>query len=165
MQKVYTQNIAKGLAGNLFGHGHEIEPMFLESGIVPFGYGVKAGTEEQDALLPSGGETVADFRGVARRATTIERLHRSEDNPAYDAEFNDIMDIVRLRMILVEPTSLVVRDGPIFWQRVTSGNNFAGTFRNTADGGNAIDISTVASWFRGNEVIGALAVLNLHILK
>lgn len=163
MQREYTASILKGRPGMLFGSHHEIEAMFLKSGIVPFGYGVKAGTEEQEALLPGGGETVADFRGVARLAKAIERLYKSENNPTYDSVNNDVMDIVRKGKIIVIPTSLVLRDGPIFWQRVTSGNNFAGTFRDTADGGNAIDISTVASWFRANETIGDIAVLDLHI--
>jgi len=164
MQDIYTQNIAKGLAGQLFGANHEIEPMFVESGIVNFGYGVAQGTEEQEALLPSAGKTVDDFRGVARLATTIERLHRSEDNPTYDDETNDTMDVVRRGMILVPATAVVARGEPVFWQIVTSGTNYAGTFRNTADAGNAIDISSVAAWFRGNEAIGGLAVLNLRVL-
>lgn len=163
MQTEYTALIQKGLPGMLFGGHHRIEPMFLESGAGPFGYGVVKGSEEQDALLPTGGETVADFRGVIRRNPNIERIHRSEEDPAHDSVNNDTMDIVRIGMILVFPTSLVVRDGPIFLQHTTSGNNFAGTFRATADGGNAVDVSSVVSWFRANETIGAAAVLNLHI--
>lgn len=149
----------------LFGDRHEIEPMFVESGVVPFGYGVTKGTEEQDALLPSGGETVADFRGVAMLPKAIERLHRITDNPTYDEDVRDIMSVVRKRMIMVVPTAVVTRDDPVFWQIVTAGSNYAGTFRHTSDGGNAIDISSVAAWFRGNEVIGGFAVLNLNLLK
>ena len=163
MQREWTENIAKGLSGMLFGRGHEIEPMLLESGVVPFGYGVKQGTEEDTALLPSGGETVVNFRGVARRAANIPRVYRSDQNPTYDATYEDVMDIVRLRMILVEPTSLVARGDSVFWQIVTSGSNYAGSFRNTSDGGSAIDISSVANWFRGNDTIGGLAVLSLHV--
>ena len=164
MQKVYTENIDKGLPGMLFGRNHEIEPMFLESGLVPFGYGVAAGTDEQDALLPDAGSLLADFRGVARRAATIERLHRSEENPTYDSENNDIMDIVRKGMIMVVPTAVVVRGEPVFWQIITNGDWYAGTFRDGGDSGKAIDISSVASWFRGNVTLGGLAVLDIHII-
>ena len=163
MQTEYTQRIDKGLPGMLFGTGHEIEPMFVESGQVPFGYGVTKGTEEQEALLPSGGETVGDFRGVAQISKAVQRVHRSEDNPVYDADLRDVMPVVRRRMVLVPATAIVSRDDPVFWQIVTNGINYAGTFRNTNDGGNAIDISTVAAWFRGNTAAGELAVLNLRV--
>lgn len=165
MQTTWTQNIDKGLPGLRFGTGHEVENMVVESGEVPFGYGVTAGSEDEYALLPSGGETVVDFRGVAELAKNIPREWRSSENPKYNAEYDDVMGVIRKRMVLVVPTAVVVRGDPVFWQIITAGSNYAGTFRNTADGGNAIDISSVASWFRGNETLGGLAVLNLNILK
>lgn len=163
-QREYALKMKEGLPGQLYGDGHQIEALFLESGTCPFGYGVTAGTEEKQAILPSGGETVAEFRGVTYRRASIERDWRSEDDPVYNADWENIMDVVRKRGILVVPTAIVTRGDPVFWQIVTSGSNYAGTFRNTADSGNAIDISSVAAWFSGNEALGSVAALELNII-
>ena len=154
----------EGLAGQLWGENHQIEPLFLESGTCPFGYGVTAGTGERDAILPSGGETVAEFRGVAYRRASIERDYRSEDDPVYNADYENVMDVVRKGGIIVVPTAIITRGDPVFWQIITNGNNLAGTFRNDADTANAIDISSVASWFRGTSAAGDIALLEVHIV-
>lgn len=163
-QASYTRKIVRGRGGRLFGSHHVIETLFLETGIVLFGYGVKAGSEEQDAVLVAAPITIADFRGVAVLDPSIERIYKSEDDPTYTAENNNAMDVVRKGMIEVVPTTLVVRGDPPFMQH-TSNTYEPGEFHNVSDGGNAIDISSVASWFRGNENIGEVAVLELHIIK
>ena len=163
-QKEYNLKMLEGLAGQPFGSGQVIDPLFLESGTCPFGYGVTAGTAEDQAILPSGGETVADFRGVTLRRGSIERDWRSTEDPVYNAEYENIMDVVLRRGVLVVPTSVVQRGDSVFWQIITNGSNLAGTFRNDADAGNAIDISSVAAWFRSNATLGALAALTLKIV-
>lgn len=163
-QREYTLRMKEGLPGQLWGENHQIEPLFLESGTCPFGYGVAAGTGEREAVLPSAGKTIADFRGVTYRRATIERDYRSEDDPVYNADYEKVMDVVRKGGIVVVPTAIITRGDPVYWQIVTSGSNYAGTFRNTADGGNAIDISSVASWFRGTSTAGDIALLEVHIV-
>lgn len=162
-QDVYTERILPGLPGMLHGRGHQIETLFVESGVVPFGYGVIAGTKEQDAVLPSSVFAVADFRGVARRNPNIERLYKSEDDPVYSAEFDPAMDVVKLRSILVIPTTVVLRDDPVWLHHTANGLKLPGTFSNAQDSTNNVDISAVAKWFRGNQTIGAVAALQLHI--
>lgn len=163
-QASYTRRIVKGRSGRLFGSHHEIETLFLESGIVSFGYMVKGGSEEQDAVLIGAPVTIADIRGVAVLDPSIERIYKSEDDPTYTAENDNKMDIVRKGMIEVVPTTLVTRGGAIFVQH-TSNTYEPGEFHNVSDSGNAIDISSIASWFRGNENVGEIAILELHIVK
>ena len=163
-QDVYTERILPGLPGMLHGRGHQIETLFLELGEVPFGFGVIAGTEEQDALLPSSVFTVADFRGVAKRNTNIERPYKSGGDPVYSAEFDSVMDVVRLRNILVIPTVVVARGEPVWLHHTANAEKIPGTFSNAQDSTNNVDVSAVASWFRGNVTIGAVAVLQLHII-
>jgi len=164
-QESFTPTIRESIAGMLFGSWpHQIERLSLESGECPFGYGVIAGTGETQALLPSGAVTVDALRGVTRRNENIERKHLSADDPVYDYEYNNAMDVVRKGPIWVATTSLLVRSGPIFFQHTTSGANLAGTFRNTVDGGNAVDVSSVAAVYRGNDVAGEPAVVEFNIL-
>jgi len=164
-QDSFTPEIRKAIAGLLFGSWpHQIERLTLESGECPFGYGVAAGTGETQAELPSGAVTAAALRGVTRRNPNIERKHLSQDDPVYDYEYNNAMDVVRKGPIWVATSSLLVRGGPIFWQHTTSGGNLAGTFRNTIDGSDAVDISSVAAVFRGNDVSGEPAVVEFNIL-
>lgn len=162
-QTATTARIVKGLAGELFGDFHEIETLYLESGVMLFGYGVIKGLNEQGAIPVAGVPAIAAIRGVAVRDRTIPRLWQSDEDPQYSAANFPRMDVVRKGKILVPATAIVQRVDPVFFQHTTSGGNLAGTFRHTTDGGNAVDISAIASWFRGNENIGELAVLDLHI--
>jgi len=163
-QTVYNRLTEIALAGNLFGRRHSIETIFLETGTMPFGYGVVKGTGEQDGILQDGSApAIADIRGVAIRNPNIVRIWKSTDDPTYTAENDDVMDVVRKGMIWVATTSTLIRGGPIFMQHTTSGMNYAGTFRNTIDGAAALDVSEIFSVFRGNENPGEVAVLEVHI--
>jgi len=163
-QEVFHPTLTKALAGMLFGSWpHQIERLTLESGECPFGYGVISGTEETGAVLPTTTITVPQLRGVTRRNANIERDWRSSDDSVYKADYENAMDVIRKGPIWVATTSLLVRGGPIFFQHTTNGANPAGTFRNDADTANAIDISAVASVFRGNNISGEPAVVEFNI--
>ncbi len=161
-QDTYTRRIVRGRSGRLFGSKHEIETLFLESGILPFGFGVQSGTNEQDGELINAPVTIPEIRGFAALDPSIERIHKSEDDPTYSAENNNAMDVVRKGMLEVVPSTLLTRDGPIFLQH-TSGASEPGELRDDNDTGNAIDISSIVSIFRGNENLGEVAVIDIHI--
>ena len=95
---------------------------------------------------------------------SIERIHKSEDDPTYSAENNNAMDVVRKGMLEVVPATLMTRGGFIFLQH-TSGASEPGEIRDNNDGGNAIDISSIVSIFRANENIGEVAVIDIHIVR
>ena len=164
-QDFFTRKTEISLPGNLFGSNHVIEPLVLEAGAAPFGYGVVAGTDEQDAVLPAGAPALADIRGVARRNPNIERIWKSTDDPTYTADEDPVMDVVRKGFIWVAATAVITRGEAVFLQHTLNGQNFPGSFRNGIDGGNALDVSSLFSWFRGNENVGDLAVLEVHIIK
>jgi hypothetical protein len=163
MQTSTREGIRRGRPGKQYGiHPIKAESMVAELDGVGYGLCVIQGTDEDQAVLPSGDFNVANVRGMVMQAHELEMDYPTTGK--YEGETyseGELMSIAREGEFYVKAIGTeITRTDAVYVQHTENGDAKVGMFRNNVDGSNAKDVSSKFSWFRKADADG-IAVLTI----
>ena len=125
------------------------------STVIPFGFGVVKGTNDDDVILPTGSGNI--FLGVATIMQIEKRASYSLDaSSRYGVPIKHEVAILEQGVIAVFIDQTVAQGGAVFLRHTANGS-VVGTFRADADTANALSI-TGARWASSVTVSSGLGI-------
>ncbi len=124
---------------------------------------VKKGADDDSIVALAAGDTVGDIVGALRR-TDANHFHSLENDRGSSVvdrlPVGTHLSVVYEGLMFIRPETALVAEGPIFCR--INGSGRLGGFRNDADGGDAIDVSSICS-VRKSAAADGLALIRIDL--
>ncbi len=160
-QLTYAQYHSDGYAGDPADAGFKDDHAYVQaeaSAEMPFGVGVVQGAADSKAVLPSGGSTAANFRGVLLRSDTYDSTYQLGTTGVKPQQAISVRARGRVKVTVEEAVS---KGDRAFLRITANGGDLPGQWRKSADGGKAIELK--GCYFATSADAGALAILDVDV--